>query len=560
MDRRAFIASCTAAGIGGTLLPGVLWAQAQESGATVITPDMIASAEKIAGLEFTPEEREMLARGINGFARNYARLREVPLPNDVPPAFQFNPLLPGMTVQEQPLIELDPPASARPAWDVPADLEEIAYWSVAELGRAIQAKTISSLALTQMYLARLKRFDPILKCVVNLTEERALAQARKADEEIAAGNYRGPLHGIPWGAKDLLAVKGYPTTWGAEPYRTQTFDYDATVVKKLDEAGAVLVAKLTLGALAMGDEWFGGRTRNPWSPDTGSSGSSAGPASATSAGLVGFSIGSETNGSIASPSTVCGVTGLRPTFGRVSRHGAMALAWSMDKLGPICRTAEDCELVLAAISGADAIDPTAVNSQFQYHAEFTTRELRVGYVREAFDPENDKDGSRARVLDEFRSIAINPTPIDLPTLPYNDMGFILIAEAAAAFDDLTRNNLDDQLSNQAATAWPNTFRRARFIPAVEYIRANRVRTLLVREMAKLFDTVDVYITPSTASLYLTNFTGHPLLVTPTALNERGTPGSIGLVGRLYGETELCALGRVYQAATGHHLKHPALRA
>ncbi len=556
MDRRAFIASCSAAGLGGTLLPGVLWAQTQESGATEITPDMIAAAEKIAGIEFTPEEREMLARGIGGFARNYAKLREINVPNNVPPAIQFNPVLPGMAFDTEPRA---PMFSDGPAPDVPADLEDAAFWSVADLGRAIRARKLTSTALTQMYLARLKRFDPILKCVVNLTEERALAQAKQADAEIAAGNYRGPLHGIPWGAKDLLAVKGYPTTWGAEPYREQLIDEDATVVKKLDEAGAVLVAKLTLGALAMGDQWFGGRTRNPWNPDAGSSGSSAGPASATSAGLVGFSIGSETNGSIASPSTVCGVTGLRPTFGRISRHGAMALAWSMDKLGPMCRTVEDCAIVFNAIHGADGLDPTAVDRAFNYDANFDVKKLRVGYVREAFDSADDNDGARARALQEFRALGISPTPIDLPDLPYNDMGFILLAEAAAAFDDLTRNNLDDQLSNQAATAWPNTFRRARFIPAVEYIRANRVRTLLMREMAKVFDTIDVYITPSTASLYLGNFTGHPLLVMPTAIGERGSPGSVGLVGRLYGEAELCALGRAYQNATGHHLKQPELR-
>jgi len=557
MDRRAFIASCSAAGLGGTLLPGVLWAQTQESGTEMITPDMIAAAEKIAGLEFTPEEREQLARGIGAFARNYAKLREIDVPNDLPPAIQFNPELPGMRFETE---RRAPVFSDSPVPEVPSNVEDVAFWSVAELGRAMRARKITSTALTQMYLARLKRFDPILKCVVNQTEDRALAQAKRTDEEIAAGNYRGPLHGIPWGAKDLLAVKGYPTTWGAEPYRDQTIDADATVVKKLDDAGAVLVAKLTLGALAMGDQWFGGRTRNPWSPDAGSSGSSAGPASATSAGLVGFSIGSETNGSIASPSTVCGVTGLRPTFGRISRHGAMALAWSMDKLGPMCRTVEDCAIVLNAIHGADGLDPTAVDRPFNYDDTFDIKKLRVGYVREAFDAAEDKDGSRGRALEEFRALGIAPTPIDLPDLPYNDMGFILLAEAAAAFDDLTRNNLDDQLSNQAATAWPNTFRRARFIPAVEYIRANRVRTLLMREMAKLFETIDVYITPSTASLYLSNFTGHPLLVMPTAIGERGSPGSIGLVGRLYGEAELCALGRAYQYATAHHLKRPELRA
>ncbi len=555
MDRRLFLSACTAAGLGGTLLPGVLWAQAQDAGAQTITPEMIAAAEKIAGLEFSAEEREQLARSLGGLTRNYAKLRAVEIPNSLPPAIQFNPVLPGMSfATEQRPIQFS--TAALP--EIPSEIGQMAFWSALDLGRAIAARKVTSTAITRMYLDQLKRFDPLLKCVVTLTEDLALAQARRADEEIAAGKLRGPLHGVPWGAKDLLAAKGYPTTWGATPFQDQRFDEDATVVQRLEEAGAVLVAKLSLGELALGDRWYGGPTKNPWNPQTGSSGSSAGPASATSAGLVGFSIGSETNGSIASPCAVCGVTGLRPTFGRVSRHGAMALSWSMDKLGPICRTVEDCAAVLAAIHGADGQDPTAVNLAFNYDASFDATKLRVGYVREAFDPANDKDGARGRALDEFRALGLFPAPIDLPDLPYNDLGFILTAESAAAFDDLTRSHRDRELNNQSATDWPNTFRRSRFIPAVEYIQAMRVRTLLMREMARLFETIDVYITPSTASLYLTNFTGHPLLVMPTALNERATPGSIGLIGRLYGEAELCALGRAYQAATGHHLKLPTL--
>lgn len=556
MDRRLFLSACTAAGLGGTLLPGVLWAQAQETGASAITPEMIEAAEKIAGIEFTPEEREQLARGLGGLSRNYTKLRAVSIPNSVPPALQFNPVLPGMSfATEQRPIQF---GAAFP--EVPSDIEQMAFWSALDLGRAIAARKVSSTAITRMYLDRLKRFDPQLKCVVTLTEDLALAQAKRADEEIVAGKVRGPLHGVPWGAKDLLAAKGYPTTWGATPFREQRFDEDATVVRKLEEAGAVLVAKLSLGELAQGDRWYGGPTKNPWNPQSGSSGSSAGPASATSAGLVGFSIGSETNGSIASPCTVCGVTGLRPTFGRVSRHGAMALSWSMDKLGPMCRTVEDCAAVLAAIHGADGNDPAAVSLAFNYNAALDITKLRVGYVREAFESANDKDGARGGALEEFRALGFSPTPIDLPNLPYNDMGFILTAESAAAFDDLTRSGRDAELSNQSATDWPNTFRRSRFVPAVEYIQANRARTLLMREMATLFETIDVYITPSIANLYLTNFTGHPLLVMPAALNERGTPGSIGLIGRLYGEAELCALGRVYQSATSHHLKHPPLMA
>jgi Asp-tRNA(Asn)/Glu-tRNA(Gln) amidotransferase A subunit family amidase len=444
--------------------------------------------------------------------------------------------------------------------DVPSDLEKVAFWSVLDLGRAIQARKLTATALTRVYLDRLKRFDPVLQCVVALTEGLALEQARRADEEIAAGNYRGPLHGIPWGAKDLLATRVYPTTWGARPFRDQIFDYDAAVVQRLEAAGAVLVAKLSLGALAMGDQWYRGQTKNPWNPERGSSGSSAGPASATAAGLVGFAIGSETNGSIASPSTVCGVTGLRPTFGRVSRDGAMALSWTMDKLGPMCRTAEDTAIVFDAIRGPNGRDLTVRDLPFNFDARADVTKLRVGYVREAFDPERDRDGSLRRTLDEIRGLGISPVPIDLPDLPFNDMSFILTVEAAAAFDEFTRSNRDDELRMQTANSWPNTFRRSRFVPAVEYVQANRVRTLLMERMAELMDTVDLYVTGSTRDLYLTNFTGHPLLVLPNGISDRGTPTAIGFVGRLYGEAELCALGRAYQSSTDYHARRPQLTA
>lgn len=556
MDRRAFMGFFAGMGLGTTLLPGVLWAQTQASGAAEITVEMIAHAERIAGLAFTPQERDMLAAGLQRLSQNFETLRAVPLDNSVPPALRFDPVLPGMTfeTESRPCVWSDGSAP-----DVPANLDQIAFWSVLDLSRAVRARKVTSTALTRMYLDRLKRFDPALKCVVTLTEELALAQAKKADEEIAAGNYRGPLHGIPWGAKDLLAAKGYPTTWGAEPFRTQSFEQDATVIQRLDAAGAVLVAKLTLGALAMGDQWYGGQTRNPWKPDAGSSGSSAGPASATAAGLVAFAIGSETNGSIASPATVCGVTGLRPTFGRVSRHGAMALSWTMDKLGPMCRTAEDAAIVFDAIHGPDGRDPTVRDLPFNFNAETDVTTLRVGFVRAAFQPDQDKDGSRRRTLDEIRALGVNPIPIELPALPYNDMGFILMAEAAAAFDELTRSNRDDELRMQTANSWPNLFRRARFIPAVEYIQANRVRTRMMEHMAALFDTIDLYITPATNDLYLTNLTGHPLLVLPNGFSDRGMPTSIGFVGRLYAEADLCAIGCAYQHATNHHLKQPPLR-
>ncbi|UCF14585.1 MAG: amidase, partial [Phycisphaerales bacterium] len=381
--------------------------------------------------------------------------------------------------------------------------------------------------------------------------------------EIAAGNYRGPLHGIPWGAKDLLAVRGYRTTWGAMPYKDQVIDYDATVVKRLEEAGAVLIAKLTLGALAWGDVWFGGKTRNPWDPEKGSSGSSAGPASATAAGLVGFSIGSETHGSIVSPCTVCGTTGLRPTFGRVSRYGAMALSWSMDKIGPICRTVEDCAIVLQSIAGPDGKDPTLVDVPFTWDASLDVKNLKVGYVKSAFEEKRKDEQWKANdlaTLDVLRDLGLMLIPIDLPDYPIDTMGLILNVEAAAAFDELTRSGSDDLLVRQIKNAWPNRFREARTVPAVEYVQANRLRTLVMNAMQAKLGDIDVYLCPSWVgkNLHLTNLTGHPAVVLPNGLRKEGTPSSISLVGRLYGEEKVLALAKAYQDATSFHLKHPAL--
>jgi len=375
---------------------------------------------------------------------------------------------------------------------------------------------------------------------------------------------------VPWGAKDLLAVRGYPTTWGAAPFQDQVIDRDATVVSRLDEAGAVLVAKLSLGALAWGDVWFGGTTRNPWNLEQGSSGSSAGPAAATAAGLVGFSIGSETWGSIVSPSTRCGVTGLRPTFGAVSRHGAMTLSWSMDKLGPMCRSVEDCALVFNAIRGADGLDPTAVDRPFPWHPGIDPRRLRVGFVQSLFEtvPKDDENPERAReehaldleALEVLRSIGIRPAPVALPDLPVSALSFILSAEAAAAFDELTRSGRDDELVRQIEEAWPNEFRIARTIPAVEYLQANRVRTLLMRDMARIFDEVDVYVSPSFGgdNLLLTNLTGHPAVVVPNGFPSDGSPASLTFTGRLHGEAEVLAVAMAYQEATGHHLPRPPI--
>jgi Asp-tRNA(Asn)/Glu-tRNA(Gln) amidotransferase A subunit family amidase len=453
------------------------------------------------------------------------------------------------------------------------NVNELAFLPVSELSELVRRNRVTSMQLTQMYLARIKKYDPVLKCVITLTEDRALEQARAADVEIRRGKYRGPLHGIPWGAKDLLAVRGYKTTWGAGPFKDQVIDTDATVVQRLDAAGAVLIAKLTLGELAQGDIWFGATTKNPWKVDQGSSGSSAGPASATAAGLVGFTIGSETLGSISSPSTRCGTTGLRPTFGRVPRTGAMALSWTMDKIGPICRSVEDCALVLDAIYGPDGQDNSVISADFHWNASLSPKQLRIGYVKSAFDtPLTDpKDPKRTlhatkkfddAALDVFKRLGINLIPVDLPDVAYDAMRLILTAEAAAAFDELTRSDRDKLLVQQGKFDWPNTFRTSRFIPAVDYVNANRVRSMAIQKWDDLMRTVDVIVTPTSAAnllqLVATNLTGHPAVIVPNGFREDGTPVSLTFLGGLFEEGKLLAVARAYQEATGFHLKHPAV--
>jgi Asp-tRNA(Asn)/Glu-tRNA(Gln) amidotransferase A subunit family amidase len=414
--------------------------------------------------------------------------------------------------------------------------------------------------LTKLALERLKKFDPQLHCVITLTEDLALEQAARADAEIASGKYRGPLHGIPYGAKDLLAVAGYKTTWGAMPFKDQVLDYDATVIRKLSDAGAVLVAKLSLGALAWGDVWYADTTRNPWNPEQGSSGSSAGSAAAVSAGLVPFAIGSETWGSIVSPSDRCGATGLRPTYGRVSRTGAMALSWSMDKLGPICRTAEDCALVFDVIRGADGTDRSVFDPAFNYRSDIDPARLRIGYLKTDFENDSTYKEQNLATLQKLREMGIELIETELPDMPVDAMQIILSAEAAAAFDELTRSNRDDLLQRQIRNSWPNVFRASRFIPAVEYIQANRLRTMLIDRMDEVMKDVDVYVSPSFEgdNLLLTNLTGHPCVVLPNGFNEDGEPTSITFIGRLYDEATLIAVAKKYQDATDFHEKHPPL--
>jgi Asp-tRNA(Asn)/Glu-tRNA(Gln) amidotransferase A subunit family amidase len=625
--------ACTRAGIASPLLPGILFtlaAQARDAAGTdqskppVITPEMIDQAAILAGLGPLPaDQKQMMIDGLVNQNGSMKAIRKLDLPNGIPPAFVFHPL-PAAEKPVKPSCETLPNSvdatimidcvgpDCYTAPEAPAKIEDAAFMTVRDLASLLEARKITSLALTQMYIERLKRYDSKLHFVITLTEERALAQAKKADEEIAAGKYRGPLHGIPWGAKDLLAVKGYPTTWGAGGFEHQSFDEDATVVQRLDAAGAVLIAKLTLGALAMGDKWFGGRTRNPWNTAQGSSGSSAGSASAVAAGCVGFAIGSETLGSISSPSTRCGTTGLRPTFGRVPRTGAMALCWTMDKLGPIARAVGDCALILEAISGPDGEDLSAAAIDFPPLANLDWHALRIGYLKSEFDPlpplklEEVKAGEsaddakkreerntgrqtgRARreydrryelaALDKLRAMGVNLIPVELPKLPWDAMVPLLTAEAAAAFDDLTRSGRDKLLTEQGPEDWPNDFRIARFYPAVEYIQANRARTLAVRQVSALFEQVDIIVTPSTdAQLTATNLTGHPALILPNGLRGDdaprppkiddgdhddiggpGTPVSLTFLAAHYQEAKLTAFAGAYQQATGFEKLHPKL--
>ncbi len=532
------------------LLQGLDFAQS-------ITKENIESAEKIIGLEFNDAERDSMLNNLEEQLSNYKNIRKTELTNSIPPAIIFNPIPVGFKFPEnQKEIVFSDYSYAK----LPANINDLAYYSIGELAELIRTKQITSTELTKFFLDRLKKYNPELHCVITLTEERALNQAKKMDEEISAGKYRGILHGIPFGVKDLLATKDYKTTWGAMPFKDQKINEDATVITKLEKAGAVLCAKLSMGALAWGDVWFGGKTRNPWDTTQGSSGSSAGSASSVSAGLLPFAIGTETWGSIISPSTICGTTGLRPTYGRVSRTGAMALSWSMDKIGPICRTAEDLAIVFNAINGSDGIDQTLYDVPFNYKPKINFKGLKIGYLKTDFDKQYDFHLNDSLTLVKLKELGAELIPIDLPKIPVNDLSIILSAEAAAAFDELTRSNKDDLLVRQIKNAWPNSFRSSRFIPAVEYINANRVRFLLIQEMQKLMEKVDIYIAPSQEgdNELVTNLSGHPCVVLPNGFSKEGTPMSITFIGRLFDEGRLIAFAKEYQDATNYHKKHPPM--
>ena len=532
-------------------LGGFITAQIDEE---KITSAVVKHTQALLGLEFTSAETDSMLVELTDQRKNLNAIRKLEIPNSVAPALSFNPIPVGYKFPDKVnYFKSESPGNV----SLPADKQDLAFYNIRELAWLLKNRKITSVELTRFYLDRLKKYDPALLNVVNFTEERALKQAAKADAEIKSGKYRGVLHGIPFGAKDLLAAKGSKTTWGSVAYKDQQIDLDATVITRLENQGAVLIVKTTLGELAMGDVWFGGKTKNPWNTKRGSSGSSAGSASAVAAGCLPFAIGSETLGSIVSPSTECGTTGLRPTFGRVSKHGAMALSWSMDKLGPITRSAEDCAIVFNAIHGTDGKDLSAIDAPFNYITPGKTlKGMRIGFIKLAFSSRGVNDSLS---LIKLRELGAELVPIEIPKMPYSDLLIVLSAEAGAAFSELTLSNRDDLLVQQGKNAWPNTFRSARFIPAVEYIQANRARTMLIQQLDVILKGLDLYVAPSFSSnLLATNLSGHPAVVLPNGFNKDGLPTSITFTGQLFGEGKLLQAAEIYQRATDFNKKHPAM--
>lgn len=573
LNRRSFVKLLPAVGAAGLTAPYINSTATERqrpggggNGQQQQTPQRVSkealhAAETLIGIELTDEQETMALRGVNGNLASYEALRKLDVPLDTEPAIAFHPALPGKKFNIKPtkfrLGKVETPKFS--------SVEDLAFCSATQLSELIRTKQVSPVELTKMYLARLKKYGPKLLCVVTLTEELALKQAEQAEQEIKRGKYRGPLHGVPFGVKDLFATKGIKTTWGAEPYRDQMIDYDATVVERLREAGAVLLAKLSMGALAQGARWFAGVTRNPWRVEedrNGSSGSSAGSASATSAGLVGFSLGTETLGSIVSPSSTCGVAGLRPTYGRVSRYGAMGLSWTMDKIGTICRSAEDCAMVLDAIYGPDGHDITVGDVPFSWTPDAPLSKMRIGYLEAEFNQGTNEERKTLykEALDVLRSSGAKLEPTQLPSFPVGNLrSIILSAEAAAAFDDITRDGRVNQLSGQSPGDWPNTFRTSRFVPAIEYLRAQRARTLLMREMDQFMSKWDVFVSPApgSASLTVTNFTGHPAAVVPCGFIN-GLPQALMFTGGLYDEGTPLRVAMAFEQATKWHTMHPKM--
>jgi Asp-tRNA(Asn)/Glu-tRNA(Gln) amidotransferase A subunit family amidase len=588
-SRRNFLAYFSAIGLSSTLFPGVLWARFQEREASKITAEMIKSAAAVAGQELSEDEITGMVEGVNRNLASLEELRAMHFDNDLAPPIYFSPLVPGMVVDRtrRPFRQ-----SKTTVADRPSNLEDVAFWPVTHLAQLVETRQVRSVELTEMYLARLKRYNQKLNCVVTFTEDLAMQQARQADAEISAGKYRGPLHGIPWGCKDIISVAGYKTTWGSATFKDQIFQTDASVVEMLREAGAVLLAKLTTGELAAGDRWFGGRTNNPWDVSRGSSGSSAGPAAATAAGLVGFGIGTETSGSILSPSSVCGVTGLRPTFGRISRHGVMTLSWTQDRLGPLCRTVEDCALVFREICKPDGKDLSVADVPFNWNADLEVRKLRVGYLKDGFEETGKSPVWKAneqKALAQLKELGIELVPFKLPDISTSLFGNLLGVESSAFFDEFARLNRDKELSNRTRRVGRG---RSRFVPAVEYLQAQRLRALMMQRLAESVSEFQVYVapymeivgrpesqrqggpetaperrrtsprptTPTSLQFRMANLAGYPTVSVPNGFNDRGTPTSIIFVGKPYGEADVLALAKAYQDASGWHREHPQLDA
>jgi Asp-tRNA(Asn)/Glu-tRNA(Gln) amidotransferase A subunit family amidase len=587
-SRRRLLSYFSGIGLGSTLLPGVLWAEMQQESEPRVTAEMLRSALALAGLSFSDEDQKAMLQGVNRNLQNFEEVRKLEIPNDIAPPFYFSPIVPGMKVNRtREALHFSVQTVKRPA-----NLEDVAFWPIVQLSQLIKTRQVTSTELTEMYLTRLHKFNPKLNCVVTFLDDVARAQAKQADSEIAAGKYKGPLHGIPWGAKDILAVKGYKTTWGSGAYKDQVIDEEASVVEMLRDAGAVLLAKLASGELASGDRWFGGQTKNPWNLEEGSSGSSAGPGSATAAGCVAFAIGTETSGSILSPSGRCGVTGLRPTFGRISRHGVMALSWTQDRLGPMCRYAEDCALVMSVIARPDGRDLSVSEIPFNYNAHLDVRKLRVGYLADAFEEVRDAavKTMNQRAMEQIEGLGVKLVAMKTPQITTDGSSYGV--ESAVFFDKLIRTNGDKQMTNPGRASG---FRSARVIPAVEYLQSQRARTMMMMKLAEATADVDVYLVPANAGggegrgrgaaadgdggregrggfdpsrprgpiqrhFGMANTAGYPAINVPHGFLATGSPGAFTIYARPFGEAELLAVAKAYQDASGHHLKHPGLTA
>lgn len=554
--RRAFLKQIPATIAAGIAAPKIAAAQVAAPPVPGITAETLGTAQQVAGVNLPAAERESARSLVQRNLTNIDAIRAVKVPSELEPAFSFRPPRPkaSKAIKMMPRVAHPGPR--------PANLEDVAFESVAQLGARLRARQFTSTDLTKMYLARLKRADSTLFCVVTLTEDLALAQAAAADREIAAGRWRGPLHGIPYGIKDLFATKGILTTWGAKPYANQIFDYDATAVVRMRDAGAVLLAKLATGELAVGDLWFRARTRNPWNPERGSSGSSAGPASAASAGLVGFAVGTETGGSIISPASTCGVVGLRPTYGRSSRYGCMTLRWTLDKVGALARTVGDTALVLDALHGPDGKDETVADLPFVWNGSASVKGKRIGYIEREFAAAN----AATKVvldaaLDGYRKAGATLVPMSMPDLPAAALYAILNAEAGAMFDELVRTGGINDMADKGVNGRANQLRAARFIPAVDYIRAQRVRTLLVQQVNALFEgpsAIDTFLAPASSdSVTACNLTGHPAITVPCGFVD-GLPVGLMVTGPLYKEERVLEVAAAFESATDWHTKHPTV--